>query len=283
MVSERGRKTVAEAIRYVIPHLEEASDTARLDAELLMAHTIGVSRSQVLLKHLDDEVPRGFYVAVWRRMAHEPIAYIVGHQEFYGLSLKVTSDTLIPRCDSETLIEASKAWFVGRPPPRRIIDLGTGSGALLLAALSIWREAQGVALDASAAALAVAEGNADRLGVSERIDFIHDSWREPSWADNLGSFDLILCNPPYVEDEAPLDASVREYEPATALFSGPEGLDDYRGLIPQLGKLKNPGGAIVLEIGATQAEVVTAIARDSGFAAALHRDLAGRPRALVLT
>ncbi len=273
---------VANAIRAATQRLSSTSDTARLDAEVLMAHALGVTRSDTLLRHMRDDAPAGFAALVERRAAHEPVAYISGRQEFYGLDLTVSPAVLIPRGDSETLIEAAKAWFADRPPPRRIIDLGTGSGALLLAALSLWREAQGVALDASAAALAVAEANAARLGLSARTECVCRSWYESGWADDLGSFDLILCNPPYVEDNTALDASVRDYEPADALFSGPEGLDDYRVLIPQFGKLKNSGGAIVLEIGANQAELVTRLAQEFFLSATLHRDLAGRPRALLL-
>ena len=103
------------------------------------------------------------------------------------------------------------------------------------------------------------------------------------WSDDLGQFDLIMCNPPYVEADASLDPDVRDYEPASALFAGPEGLDDYRVIIPQLGKLLSSGGVAVLEMGATQEEAVSAIARDSGFSVAMKRDLAGRPRALILT
>ena len=135
--------TVALAIREAAEALAAVSDTPRLDAELLMAHVLGVTRSDMLLRAITDPVPAGIAAFVVRRLRHEPVAYILGHQEFYGLNLIVTPDVLIPRGDSETLIEAARNSMAERPPAR-ILDLGTGSGALLLAALSLWPAASGV-------------------------------------------------------------------------------------------------------------------------------------------
>ena len=160
--------------------------------------------------------------------------------------------------------------------------MGTGSGALLLAFLSECRGADGIGIDASADALAVAEVNAERLGLRACASFRHASWHDAGWAADFDRFDLVLCNPPYVELDAALDPDVRRFEPASALFAGPEGLDDYRAIIPQLGGLLSPGGAAVLEIGASQDRAVAGLAEAAGFAVTLHRDLAGRPRALVL-
>ena len=160
--------------------------------------------------------------------------------------------------------------------------MGTGSGALLLAFLHERPGARGVGIDASAAALAVASANGQRLGLAKRAQFVQANWLESGWEHDLGRFDLVLCNPPYVESDANLDPDVREFEPATALFAGPEGLDDYRAIVPQLGKLLVPGGVAIFEIGAGQAEAVGAIASESGFAAETRRDLADRPRALIL-
>jgi release factor glutamine methyltransferase len=272
--------TVGEAIRAAAEALVATSDTARLDAELLMAHALGVSRSDMLLRHMRDLAPPGFAALVERRAAHEPVAYITGEAEFYGLTLKVNPATLIPRGDSETLVEAALE-HIG--PEGRAIDLGTGTGALLLAVLAQGAAGDGVGIDASPEALAVARANADALGLTSRSRWAVRDWRLPGWADGLGTFDLILCNPPYVEDDAALDAQVREFEPASALFAGPDGLDDYRILIPQLRGLMNPGAAAVLEIGANQAGAVDALAREAGFATELRRDLAGRARALLLT
>jgi release factor glutamine methyltransferase len=271
--------TIGEAIRAAAEQLAATSDTARLDAELLMAHLEGVSRSELVLYRMREPAPPGFAALVERRMAHEPVAYITGRQEFYGLTLKVTPATLIPRGDSETLVEAALAL---KPDALRVLDLGTGSGALLLAVLAYCGTAQGVGLDRSEAALDVARANAEALGLRPQARFVAGDWHAAGWADDLGTFDLILCNPPYVESDAVLDEQVREFEPASALFAGPEGLDDYRILIPQLRTLMAPGAVAILEIGANQADAVSAIAADAGFTATLRRDLAGRARALVL-
>lgn len=274
--------TVAEAIRAAAESLAATSDTARLDAEVLMAHALGASRSDMLLRHLTGAVPEGFAALVERRARREPVAYITGVQEFYGLELVVTPDVLIPRGDSETLIEAAREMFAHRAPPQGIIDLGTGSGALLLAALSLWPEASGHAMDASAAVAPVVLANIQRHGGGRAIGFEVASWRDEGWSDDLGTFDLVLCNPPYVEDEAQLDATVRDYEPASALFSGPEGLDDYRVLIPQLPGLLAENGVAILEIGYRQASAVSEIAAEAGFSATVRQDLGGRDRAIIL-
>ena len=273
--------TIAQELREAAAAVEAISDTARLDAELLMAEALGVSRSDLLLRHMDDGVPARFAALLERRMRHEPIAYILGQQEFFGLDFRVTADVLIPRGDSEVLVEAALA---ARPDAARVLDCGTGSGALLLAVLSGLPDAQGVGIDRSAAALAVAQDNAVRLGLADRTRMALADWREADWAGPLGGpFDLALANPPYVETEADLAPSVLAHEPHGALFAGPEGLDDYRILIPQLSNLLTPGGIAIVEIGHTQTEAVTAIAAEAGFAARLHRDLGGRPRALELS
>lgn len=271
--------TVGEAIRAAAERLAGVSDTARLDAELLMAHALGTGRSDMLLQAMRDPAPDSFAALIERRMGHEPVAYITGTAEFYGLTLAVTPATLIPRGDSETLIAAALDLA---DKTGRALDLGTGSGALLLALLANRPGWTGVGIDASPAALQVASGNAARLGIGARSDWLLRDWRATGWAKGLGTFDLVLCNPPYVEAGAALEAQVRDHEPATALFAGPEGLDDYRVLIPRLVKLLAPGGVAVFEIGATQAEAIGALAVAAGFAVELRRDLAGRPRALVL-
>jgi release factor glutamine methyltransferase len=273
--------TVAAAIRAAAERLAESSDTARLDAEVLMAHALDCSRSDLLLRHMGDAAPDGFAALVERRMAREPVAYIVGRQEFWGLDFTVSPDVLIPRGDSETLIEGAQAFFEGGGPAR-VADLGTGSGALLLAALSLWPSAQGIGVDRSPGALAVATANAKALGMADRAQMLPGDWTCADWAASLGRFDLILANPPYVEDSADLSASVRDHEPHGALFAGPEGLDDYRKLVPQLPGLLASGGVALVEIGWTQAEPVAALARDSGMTPRVLHDLAGRPRAVEM-
>lgn len=272
-------QTVAEALRVATQVLGANTDSARFDAEVLMAHALGCSRSDLFLRRMTDPVPPAFAALVARRAAHEPVAYIVGCQGFYGLDLLVTPDVLIPRADSEVLVEAAIA---ANPGAHRVLDCGTGSGALLLAVLAEKKNTSGLGVDRSAAALAVARTNADRLGLGDRASFALADWHDPDWTHGIGQFDLILANPPYVEDAAEIEATVRNHEPAEALFAGPEGLDDYRVLIPQLPALLGQGGAALVEIGYTQADAVGAIARNAGFAVSLHHDLGGRPRALEL-
>lgn len=268
------------AIREAAQRLAATSDTARLDAEVLMAHAMHVSRSDLLLRHMGDRAPDTFAALVERRVAHEPIAHITGTQDFFGLPFKVTPDVLIPRGDSEVLVEAALA---ARPDAKRVLDCGTGSGALLLAVLANLPHATGTGIDRSPDALAVAQANTEALGLAQRATMALADWHQPGWAEILaGPFDLILANPPYVEDEAELAPSVRQYEPAGALFAGPQGLDDYRILVPQLPGLLTPQGVALVEIGATQAQAVSAIAHDAGMKAALHHDLGGRPRVLAM-
>lgn len=272
--------TIAEALRAAAQRLSATSDTARLDAEVLMAHALGVTRSELLLRHLRDPEPAGFTALVERRAGHEPVAYLTGTQDFCGLTLHVSPAVLIPRGDSEVLVEAALA---ARGDARRVLDCGTGSGALLLAVLHALPQASGVGIDASAAALDVARANAAVLGLEHRAAMVQADWHQGGWADALGGpFDLVLANPPYVEADASLAPSVRDHEPASALFAGADGLDDYRVLIPQLPDLLAPGGAAVVEIGAAQGAAVAAIADAAGLAVRLHRDLAGRDRVLEL-
>nr|WP_166180228.1 peptide chain release factor N(5)-glutamine methyltransferase [Altererythrobacter segetis] len=271
--------TVAQALREAARGLESVSDTARLDAELLMAEALGVSRSELLLRHVGDPEPDVFAGLVRRRLAYEPVAQILGRKEFYGREFRVCRDVLTPRADSETTLAAA---LEACPPDARILDCGTGSGALLLTLLAELPGARGIGIDRSEAALAVAADNAVRLGLADRAEMRLADWHEPDWSAGLGRFDCVIANPPYVETGADLDPSVCEFEPAGALFAGPDGLDDYRTLVPQLPGLLEPGGVAVLEIGASQAEAVAAIAADAGFASELRRDLGGRARALVL-
>jgi release factor glutamine methyltransferase len=273
---------LAAALAKAAHSLAAVSETPRLDAELLMAHTLGLDRSAMLGRMRDLAVPPEFAVLISRRMAHEPVAYIRGCQDFWDLTLTVTPDVLIPRGDSETLIEAARIHFEDRPP-KCILDLGTGSGALLLAALSLFPQAQGVAIDASARALVVAQGNADRLGFTARCTFLKRSWRDAGWQNGLGTFDLILCNPPYVETTAKLAPQVRDHEPATALFAGEDGLDDYKCLIPQIPELMNADGVAIFELGQGQDTAVAEMATSQGLTVQQHQDLASIVRALSLS
>ena len=270
--------TVAEALRDATARL--GADWARDEAEILMAHALGVKRSAMLLGHMRAPTPQGFGAMLARRVANEPLAYITGETEFFGRSFAVTPDVLIPRADSETVVAAA---LEAAPAPRRILDCGTGSGCLLLTMLAERPEARGIGIERCSAALAVAEANARALSLADRAELREADWAQPGWVSDLGRFDLIVTNPPYVEDDAAIDPSVRDHEPAGALFAGPDGLDAYRVLVPQLPALLTPGGVAVVEIGWRQAEAVSAIAAEAGLDAALRRDLADRPRALILS
>lgn len=268
------RAALADATRQ----LEAASDTPRLDAELLMAHALGTTRDRLLLGRLDEPAPQAFATLVARRRTHEPIAYITGTRAFWTIDLAVGPGVLIPRPDSETLIETALAWF-GTRAPQRILDLGTGPGTLLLAALSEWPEARGLGIDASETALGYARRNADALGMAERAAF-----HLGDWADGItGRFDLILANPPYIGTDEPLPPQVLNHEPPQALFAGRDGLDDYRRIVPALPGLLAPGGAAVLEIGWTQAQAVSLLGEEQGLTPSVYKDMGGRPRVVRLT
>jgi release factor glutamine methyltransferase len=276
---ERDRRALIRAAAATLP-----GDTPRLDAELLLAHALGEARLAMLAgtAPVSAEVVANFEALLERRRAREPVAHILGWREFWSLPLRVTPDVLVPRPDSETLIEAAIAERGGQAPAA-ILDLGTGSGALLLAALSHWPAARGLGIDRSAEALAVAEGNAASLGLAGRAAFRLLDWRAPGWVERLGGpFDLVLANPPYVPDDAELMPEVAAHEPAGALFAGPDGLDDHRILLPALPRLLAPGGVAVLEFGEGQAAALGAMAADAGLPARIAADLAGRPRAIVL-
>ena len=269
---------VSAALRDAAARLAAASDTPRLDAELLMAHALGVERAALLLDPSRFAVPAGFAALVERRLAHEPVAYIVGSRDFWTIRLSVGPGVLIPRPDSETLIEAA-VDHLGTEGPKRVLDLGTGPGTLLLAALAEWPKASGVGVDASEEALGYARGNAAALGFAERVEF-----RRGDWGEGVAeAFDLILCNPPYIAASEALMPDVADHEPAAALFAGDDGLADYRRIIPGLPPLLAPGGVAVLEIGATQHKLVGSLAEAAGFASQCRQDLAGRDRALLLT
>lgn len=268
---------VVAALRDAAAQLTAVSATPRLDAELLLAHALGIERSDLLLDPARYAVPELFASLVTRRQTHEPVAYIVGYRDFWTVRIRVGPGVLVPRADSETLLEVAVQHFAGSPP-RRILDLGTGPGTLLLAALTQWPEATGLGVDSAEVALDYARANAAALGLAERAEL-----RRGDWAAGIaGAFDLVLCNPPYIGDTETLMPDVAAHEPPGALFAGPEGLDDYRRIVPELPHLLAQGGAALLEIGWTQAVAVAALAEAAGLTASVHRDLAGRDRALLL-
>ena len=270
---------ISRALARATEQLSYTSDTPRLDAELLMAFALGIARDKLILDPPNLVIPAHFFEMVDRRRANEPVAYITGQRAFWTIDLEVGPGVLIPRPDSETLIAAAVEHFAGTAGPAHILDLGTGPGTLLLAALDEWPRALGLGIDTSPVALSFAQRNAERLGLSGRAAF-----QLGDWASGLkGRFDLILCNPPYVATDAETGPGVAEYEPAEALFAGADGLDDYRRLAPVIAPLLASGGLAAIEIGHDQAAPAAALFAAAGHATTLAHDLANRPRALLIT
>lgn len=272
-------KPIFRALADAARQLESNSDTARLDSELLMAEALHIDRDRLLLSPPDRKVPDRFWDMVERRKSGEPIAYITGRRAFWNIELHVGPGVLVPRPDSEVLISSAIEHFEGTEGPKRILDLGTGPGTLLLAAIDIWPGSTGLGIDVSRGALSYASANARRLGFEPRVKLMQGDWAHGL----VEKFDLILCNPPYVPEGAEVGTGVREFEPDEALFAGKEGLDAYRALAPQLPRLLNPGGLAAVEIGHDQADAVTGLLARDGLDAKVAQDLAGRDRVLLLT
>lgn len=279
--------TVDQAFRAAWKRLESAGiDTARLDARLLVGRVLGGGAEKVLsegARALSATEAAQLETLVNRRANREPMSHILGAREFWSLDFKVTSATLTPRPDTEILI--ATALDLASRPVRRVLDLGTGTGCILLALLSEWPDAQGVGVDASGDALAVARHNAETLGLAARARFTPADWRdEESLATLGGPFDVVVSNPPYIPagDIAALEADVRDYEPRAALDGGADGLDAYRAIIARLDGLLAPAGLTVFEVGAGQASDVAALLSDAGFAVAeRRRDLGGIERVVA--
>jgi release factor glutamine methyltransferase len=261
-------------------------ENPRLDAELLMAFAVGVPRERLITGTIaiDDDLREQYAKLIDQRAARMPLAYIVGRREFYSLNLEVTPEVLIPRPETETLVAAALSSIKERPASR-VIDLGTGSGAIALAIATIAPHARIVASDVSVDAIVVATRNALRLGVATRIEFRHaDCWTLIDGDDPLGRFDLIISNPPYIRDAeiATLAKEIRDYEPRVALAGGPDGLDFYRRIASEASIHLTSGGALMVEVGAGQAIEVAAICRTAGLGEVTTiNDLAGIPRVVV--
>jgi len=247
----------------------------RLDAQLLLCHLLAVERAW-LIGH-DDHALTGaqalsFEDGLRRRAAGEPLAYIVGHKEFHGLALRVTPDTLVPRPDTEVIVD----WAIellSRRPEGRVVDLGTGSGAIALAVKNAVPTARVEAVERSPGALAVAQDNARSLGLAI-------GWHAGDWFAPLAGqrFDFVLSNPPYIA-EGDDHLSALTYEPDTALTSGLDGLNDLRSIVAAAPEHLTPGGWLLLEHGYDQAEAVAALLSERGFASVrLRLDLGGQPR-----
>lgn len=256
-------------------------EAPRMEARRILAAAMDAT-PEALLREPRASVPPAaesrFAAMLARRAAREPLAYILGHTGFWTLDLEVAPSTLIPRADSETLVEAALEKGLR---PARVLDLGTGTGALLLAVLTAFPEAWGVGVDAAPEAAALASRNAQRNGLGARAAFLAGDWAEAL----DGRFDLVLSNPPYIpaEDIAGLMPEVARHEPRSALDGGADGLDAYRRICAALPRLLAPGGFAVLELGQGQDAAVSAMAGAHGLhVAGLHADLSGISRAILL-
>lgn len=282
--------TIASARQAMTETFSAAGiDSADADARLLIAHALDIDRA-TLATHghrvLTPVELEKIEVLAARRLKREPVAYILGRKEFWSLSLAVTPDVLVPRPETETVVELVLDEVVNdamRMEKLRILDIGTGSGALLLALLSELENAVGTGTDISAAALSIARGNAERNGLADRCHFVASDLL----AGLTGQFDLVVSNPPYVArgDIARLAPEVRDHEPQVALDGGNDGLDFYRAIAAQARDLLAPGGRLVVELGAGQEAAVRALFIKAGLSGEMtvRHDLAGIPRALAAT
>ena len=280
-------RDVDQAFRDAWQRLEQAGiESARTDARLLLGHVLGGGAERVLA-----EKGRALTVAeegqlnalLERRLAREPMSHIRGYREFWSLNFKVTNATLTPRPDTETLIEA----LLDQAPKSvaSVLDLGTGSGCIVLALLSEWTDASGVGVDASPDALSVATENAQSLNMAERVNFVQADWTADAWATDLGGpFDVVVSNPPYIpaDDIGGLDADVRDFEPMSALDGGVDGLDAYRTIVSGGHDLIAKGGVLAFEVGIGQARDVADLMANAGFTVLeIRKDLGGIERAVV--
>ena len=245
-------------------------DNVRFEARLLLAHAAGLSVEQLIARGAEPapaDVAPALRRLTARRLQREPMAYILGEREFWGLPFKVSPAVLVPRPDSETLIEAALALMPDRGRPWRILDLGLGSGCLLLTLLHEFPAARGVGMELSAEALAVAQSNAEALGVADRAQLVLGDWRQTAWHERLGGpFDLLISNPPYIEADAieRLMPEVARFEPRLALDGGPDGLAAYRAIARAAPGLLSPGGRILVEVGEGQASEISRIFSSAG-------------------
>lgn len=278
--------TVAAKRHAVTDTLRRAGiESPDIDARLIVGHALGLDRT-ALMTNGDRPLGANEIAAIdalaARRLSREPVSRILGRKEFWSLALDVSDAVLVPRPETETVVEAALDFVIRgnmRVERLRILDIGTGSGALMLALLTELNRATGVATDISADALNVARGNAERLGLSSRCDFI-----VCNIADTVdGPFDLIVSNPPYIAhaDIAALEPEVRDYDPALALDGGIDGLDAYRAIAAQAIHLLVPGGRLIVELGAGQESAVSGLFTGAGLSVnGVRADLAGIPRAL---
>jgi release factor glutamine methyltransferase len=283
-------KTIETARRALTARFRSAAiDSPEIDARMLVGAALGLDLTGLMaaagrLVAPDESTCIEHFAR--RRLGGEPVARIVGLKEFWGLPLQLSAATLVPRPDTETVVELALEMMPAIPDPDRrlrIADIGTGSGAILLALLSEWPDAWGIGTDISVAALQIARGNAGHLGLADRAAFVACDYA----AALRGRFDLIVSNPPYIRSAeiAGLATEVRDHDPLQALDGGTDGLDAYRALLPQAAGLLAPGGALVVEVGRGQSGDIEALMTAAGFTqersakadlAGIHRAVAGR-------
>lgn len=259
-------------------------DSALIDARLLLQHALCLSPESFISSletEVEDEYTARYFRYLDRRAGHEPTSRIIGMRAFWKQEFLITSATLDPRADSETLIEAALELLPDNTVPLNVLDLGTGTGCLLLSLLGEYPNATGLGVDISTPAAEIASYNAKRLGLGERAAFFIGDWVE--LAD--GAYDLVVSNPPYIPSATIQDLmpEVAGYDPRAALDGGQDGLVAYRSLMQHLSRLLVPGGIAILELGIGQEEDVKKLAEEAGYQWLFTRtDLAGIPRALVL-
>lgn len=256
---------------------------AALDARLLVADALGIDAMRLLThgdEALGDEAASRLADHLRRRLAHEPVARILGLREFWGLPFRLSPDTLEPRADSETVVEAALAHVADREAPLRLLDLGTGTGCLLVALLHELPRARGIGIDRAIGAARTARLNAAVNGVGARASFLCGDWAEALEA----RFDIVVSNPPYIRTGLieRLAPEVAAYDPRLALDGGTDGLHAYRSILRELPRLLAAGGQAVLEIGFDQADALAALASDPLEVQGVRRDLAGQPRAVTI-
>jgi len=278
--------TVGSLYQYLIDELSQANiEKPHLEARMLLTYVIGIDQTHIFAYPEREINPKFFNhlsELTARRKANEPIAYITGTQEFWSLNFTVTKDTLIPRPDSETVIEATIAAVVDKMAPLTILDLGTGSGCLLLALLSEMPHARGIGIDISPLACKVAEKNAENLGLKDRAKFCQGNWL----AGVKDTFDIIVSNPPYIAEKNihTLDKDVKNFEPHLALSGGVDGLVCYRIIAEQSINHLNRGGIIAIEIGINQGLDINRIFLNNKFKLiSIHKDTANIDRCILAT
>lgn len=277
--------TRAEALRDLRLRLSSAGfEASGLDARLLLLGALGISATELTLRPdlvLSPEEAERLSLFAARRLTHEPVARILGEREFWGLPFALSPETLVPRPDTETVVETALRLVPDRAAPHRLIDFGTGSGILLVALLHEWPQARGVGVDRSFAALRSAKRNAARNNVGERAMFVASDWG----SSIRGSFDVIVSNPPYIASSVigGLAPDVRQHDPRLALDGGEDGLDAYRILLGEAERLLVPQGLLILEIGYDQGDALRSLATGRALEILeLVHDLAGNPRCVAL-